>query len=87
MEICPGTSAARCHEFGRICGIGGAPGGPFVLRVTSPGGLFAETAFTYVPDPDPEITGVSPDEADRSGGKDQAPPPRALVVELKSVAP
>lgn len=47
---------------------GGAPGGPYALRVTSPGGLTAETTFTYVPDPDPEISGVSPDEADRSGG-------------------
>ncbi|MEL6904414.1 MAG: IPT/TIG domain-containing protein, partial [Planctomycetota bacterium] len=48
---------------------GGTPGGPHVLRVISPSaGFFAETAFTYVDTPDPEVTLVTPDEVDRSGG-------------------
>lgn len=46
----------------------GVPGGPYVLRVTSPEGPFAEAAFAYVAEPDPRITGVTPDEVDRAGG-------------------
>lgn len=46
----------------------GIPGGPYFLRVTSPAGPFAETAFTLVPDADPRITVVTPAEGDRSGG-------------------
>ncbi|MFT6108009.1 MAG: hypothetical protein ACJA2W_000918 [Planctomycetota bacterium] len=47
---------------------GGIPGGPYVMRILAPGGLSAETAFTYVATPDPVISLVTPDEADRQGG-------------------
>ncbi len=46
----------------------GVPGGPYIVRVTAPGGQFAETAFSYVGAPDPDIAAVTPDEGDRSGG-------------------
>ncbi|MEC8495327.1 MAG: IPT/TIG domain-containing protein, partial [Planctomycetota bacterium] len=46
----------------------GIAGGPYFLRVTSPAGPFAETAFTLVPDADPRITEVTPAVGDRSGG-------------------
>ncbi|MEE2940341.1 MAG: IPT/TIG domain-containing protein [Planctomycetota bacterium] len=52
----------------RIVTSPGLPGGPYVLRVTSPSGPFAETAFTLVPGSDPRITGVTPAAGDRSGG-------------------
>ena len=48
---------------------GGVPGGPHVLRVSSPAaGFFAETEFTYVNFPDPVVSSVTPDEADTRGG-------------------
>lgn len=54
----------------RVVTSGGVPGGPYVMRFTTPGGLITESAFTYVDTPDPRITLVTPDEADRSGGRD-----------------
>ncbi|QDV08936.1 IPT/TIG domain protein [Planctomycetes bacterium Poly30] len=52
----------------RVVTTGGVPGGPYVLRVLAPGGLSSESAFTYVPNADPEISVLSPDEADMGGG-------------------
>lgn len=46
----------------------GVAGGPYVLRVASPSGPFAESAFTLVAEADPRITGVTPAVGDRSGG-------------------
>lgn len=47
---------------------GGVPGGPHVLSVTTPGGLTADAAFTYLPTPDPAIHMVTPDSVDSAGG-------------------
>ncbi len=52
----------------RVVTQGGVPGGPYVLRVIAPGGLSAETAFTYVATEDPDITVVTPNQADHHGG-------------------
>ena len=52
----------------RVVTSGGVPGGPYVLRVSSSGGLSSETAFTYASSADPSISTITPDEADRSGG-------------------
>ncbi len=52
----------------RVVTSGGVPGGPYVLRVSSSGGLSSETAFSYAESPDPSISAISPDEADNSGG-------------------
>jgi len=47
---------------------GGVPGGPHLLSVTTPGGLTADAAFTYLPTPDPAIHMVTPDNVDSAGG-------------------
>lgn len=45
-------------------------GGPYIVRVTNPGGATAElaAAFSYVADPDPEIASLSPPSGPASGG-------------------
>ncbi len=53
----------------RVITESGIPGGPYVLRVESPSGGFAESAFTFVDAPDPRITMVTPDASDMSGGQ------------------
>ncbi|MEM1453303.1 MAG: IPT/TIG domain-containing protein [Planctomycetota bacterium] len=52
----------------RVVTAPGVIGGPYVLTVRSPGGETAETAFSYVPQPDPVVTSVAPRFGDVSGG-------------------
>jgi len=46
----------------------GVAGGPYVLRVTDMGGAFADTAFSYVAQADPQITSVMPTSGSPAGG-------------------
>ena len=54
----------------RVVTTPGVPGGPYILRVESPGGQFAESAFTYVSESDPELSMISPGSGDASGGQE-----------------
>lgn len=46
----------------------GAVGGPYLLRVTNPGGLVADAAFSYAPGPDPALAAISPAAGPQAGG-------------------
>ena len=46
----------------------GLAGGPYVLRVTDGGGAFADTAFSYAAQADPQIVSVMPTSGNPAGG-------------------
>ena len=52
----------------RVVTSGGIPGGPYVLRVSEAGGLSSEAVFSYAAAPDPGVSTITPDEADKTGG-------------------
>lgn len=47
----------------------GVIGGPYVVEVMNPGGASATTAFTFVDNPDPVLTHVTPDSGRPAGGE------------------
>lgn len=47
----------------------GALGGPFLLEVENPGGALATASYSYVANPDPDVTTVTPPQGKASGGE------------------